>query len=255
MSDNEGGKKGGYRLEYAKSSRAKCKGGKPCKGTTLEKGELRFGSLVEMMGKTSFAWRHWGCTTAKVLANVKKVHDAADEVDGFEELSAEDQARVSKAWEEGHVADEDIPESARKPAGDDDDEDETPKKKKSAPRKKKADAEDGDEPKPKKKAAPRKKKAADDDEDAGDEETEKKAKKPAPKKRAPKKKKDESDEGEDFTKEMDDVKGESDDEGANSEEEKPKKKAAKKAPAKAKAAPKKKAKKVSIILLSLCLFL
>ncbi|KAJ6543918.1 hypothetical protein B0H19DRAFT_957004 [Mycena capillaripes] len=154
-------KKTGYRLEYAVSRRAKCKGGKPCAGTPIDKGELRFGSLVDVMGKTSFAWRHWGCVTPKVLSNVKKVHDEAEEIDGFNDLNDADQARVNKAWEDGHVAAEDVPESARKPGEGEDSEDyETgaPKKKKAAPRKKKADAEDGDEePKPKKKAAPRKK--------------------------------------------------------------------------------------------------
>jgi hypothetical protein len=98
--------------------------------------------------------------TSRILTNAKNIHDEASDVDGFEDLNDEDQGRVSKAWEEGHVADEDIPESARKPAkdGDDDEEEDKPKKKKAAPRKKKADAEDGDEEtKPKKKAAPRKK--------------------------------------------------------------------------------------------------
>lgn len=146
-------------------------------GTPIGKGELRFGTLVDIMGKTSLCvllchseiprsnilcsqWRHWGCVTSRILTNAKNIHDEASDVDGFEDLNDEDQGRVSKAWEEGHVADEDIPESARKPAkdGDDDEEEDKPKKKKAAPRKKKADAEDGDEEtKPKKKAAPRKK--------------------------------------------------------------------------------------------------
>ncbi|KAE9404479.1 zf-PARP-domain-containing protein [Gymnopus androsaceus JB14] len=104
----------GYRLEYASTSRAKCKGPKPCGGTIIPKGGLRLGSTVDFNGKQSFAWRHWGCATAKVIANIKGQFPDASDVDGFEDLNEEDQAKIIKAWEDGHVADEDIPESARK---------------------------------------------------------------------------------------------------------------------------------------------
>ena len=86
------------------------------------------------------AWRHWGCVTKKILENIKKSIEEASEVDGYEDLRPEDQAKVIKAWQEGHVADEDIPDSARK----DEDAEEKPKKAKKAPAKKKAD-EDGGE--------------------------------------------------------------------------------------------------------------
>ncbi|KAJ3880629.1 zf-PARP-domain-containing protein [Lentinula edodes] len=139
----------GYRLEYASSNRAKCKGPKPCGGSTLTKGSLRFGTTVEFQGKQSFAWRHWGCVTSKVLSNVKSEHPEASDVDGFEDLRPEDQDKVTKAWEVGNVADEDIPETARKADGDGDEEEEDDKpKKKSRATKKKAD-DDGEE-KPKK---------------------------------------------------------------------------------------------------------
>ncbi|KAF8449007.1 poly polymerase and DNA-ligase Zn-finger region-domain-containing protein [Boletus edulis BED1] len=117
MSDNEGPtKKSGYRLEYASSARAKCKGSKPCTGTPILKGTLRVGSVVDIKGHTNFAWRHWGCTTAKIITNMKAAFSDPEDLDGFEELKEEDQARVRRAWEEGQVADEDIPASARKPA-------------------------------------------------------------------------------------------------------------------------------------------
>ncbi|KAJ3992258.1 zf-PARP-domain-containing protein [Lentinula boryana] len=138
----------GYRLEYASSSRAKCKGPKPCAGSTLPKGCLRFGSTVEFQGKQSFAWRHWGCVTSKVLSNVRDEHPDASDVDGFEELRPEDQQKVIKAWEEGKVADEDIPETARKADGDEDEDDGEKPKRKARATKKKAD-DDGEE-KPKK---------------------------------------------------------------------------------------------------------
>jgi hypothetical protein len=56
---------------------------------------------------------------------VKKSFKEASELDGYETLTPEDQARVIKAYQEGHVSDKDIPESARKPA---DEEEEKPKK-------------------------------------------------------------------------------------------------------------------------------
>ena len=47
---------------------------------------------------------------------MKQLFEEASELDGYEALTPEDQARVIKAYQEGHVADEDIPESARKSA-------------------------------------------------------------------------------------------------------------------------------------------
>ncbi|KAL6301402.1 hypothetical protein BKA93DRAFT_901941 [Sparassis latifolia] len=150
MSDAEGTKKSGYRLEYAPSARGKCKGPKPCAGTSIGKGELKMGSLVDFRGNTSFTWRHWGCVTPKIIENMKKSFDEADDLDGFDDLKDEDQEKVRKAWEEGHVADEDIPETARKLASEDgededDDEEGKPKKKPAAKSSKKKD--DGGEPK------------------------------------------------------------------------------------------------------------
>ncbi|EPS95078.1 hypothetical protein FOMPIDRAFT_1038644 [Fomitopsis schrenkii] len=145
MSDEEGGKKSGYRLEYANSGRSKCNGPKPCKGTPIGKGELRFGSLVDFRGNTSFSWRHWGCVTTKILSNMKNSFDEADELDGFEDLNDDDQEKIRKAWGEGKVADEDIPDTARKADGEDDEEEEEEKPKAKKGGKKKADAEkDGD---------------------------------------------------------------------------------------------------------------
>ncbi|PCH44734.1 zf-PARP-domain-containing protein [Wolfiporia cocos MD-104 SS10] len=144
MSDEEGSKKSGYRLEYSPSARSKCTGPKPCKGTALGKGELRVGSLVDFRGNTSFQWRHWGCVTPKIIENMKKSFEEADELDGFEELKAEDQEKVRKAWEDGKVADEDVPESARKPEGEEEDDEEKPKKKAARGSKKKAEADDAE---------------------------------------------------------------------------------------------------------------
>ncbi len=74
---------------------------------------------------------------------MKKSFEAADELDGFEDLNEDDQGKIRKAWEVGHVADEDIPETARKPAGEEDaDEDEEKPKKKAAGKAAKKDTSD-----------------------------------------------------------------------------------------------------------------
>ncbi|KAF8521768.1 hypothetical protein BU17DRAFT_33599, partial [Hysterangium stoloniferum] len=141
MSDEETKKSGAYRLEYASSNRAKCKDKlhfMESSGSTIAKGELRLGSQVDFRGNTSFAWRHWGCTTPVIIAKFKDAFASADELDGFEELKEADQERVRKAWEDGRVAEEDIPATAKKTgdAGDAGEDNEKPKKKRAPPKKK-----------------------------------------------------------------------------------------------------------------------
>ncbi|WFD34160.1 hypothetical protein MCUN1_000996 [Malassezia cuniculi] len=98
-----------YRVEYASSARAKCKGPQPCNGSKIEKGALRLGSVVDTGSFTSMAWRHWGCTTSRVLANIRKeVDNVAEDLDGFEDLSEEDQKRVFAAFAMGRLPDEDV---------------------------------------------------------------------------------------------------------------------------------------------------
>lgn len=89
--------------------------------------------------------------TSKIVSNMKNSFDDASELDGFEDLRPEDQEKVTKAWEEGKVAESDIPETAKKAEGAAEDEEEKPKKKR-APAKKKAEGEDGEE-KPKRSRA------------------------------------------------------------------------------------------------------
>merc|ERR1711939_482199 len=180
-----------YRLEYSPNNRAACKAPEPCKGTKLTKGELRIGTMVTIMEHQSWQWRHWGCVTSRQLANMSKVFNSASELDGYEDLRPEDQAKIDKAFEDGHVDPDDVPESAKKPEDDEAAEgegDESPAKKKkpAAKKSKKAKEEEGapdeaEEKKaaPKKRAAPAKKAKQ---EDASADEAE--AKKSAPKKRA-----------------------------------------------------------------------
>ncbi|RXW17302.1 hypothetical protein EST38_g8557 [Candolleomyces aberdarensis] len=69
-------------------------------------------SMTALQGKSSFAWRHWGCTTPKIISNLKSQHPEPSELDGYEDLRPEDQAKIVKAWQDGHVDPEDIPPTA-----------------------------------------------------------------------------------------------------------------------------------------------
>ncbi|PLW11425.1 hypothetical protein PCANC_21286 [Puccinia coronata f. sp. avenae] len=138
----------GYRVEYASSGRAKCNGRKPCQGTAISKGQIRFGTWVTIHEKGSFKWRHWGCLTSSVLQNVSnELEGKIDELDGIEELESADQEKIKKAFQDGQVDPGDVPptavaEETGNPAEDDDDADkkETKKRKRAPAKKAKANA-------------------------------------------------------------------------------------------------------------------
>ena len=106
------------------------------------------------------AWRHWGCVTPKIIENVKKSFESAEDLDGFEELKEEDQEKLKTAWEVGHVAEEDIPPTAKKPDGADEDEEEKPKKRASKKKKEVVDEDEEEEEEKPKKARGRKPKVS-----------------------------------------------------------------------------------------------
>ncbi|KAL5000293.1 hypothetical protein BDV10DRAFT_163141 [Aspergillus recurvatus] len=102
-----------YRLEQASTGRAGCQN-KECKENKIKiaKGELRLGSWVDTERFQSWFWRHWGCVTPKVIANVNDIVGEGDDrdlemLDGYEDLPVELQEKVAKALEQGHVDDED----------------------------------------------------------------------------------------------------------------------------------------------------
>ncbi|KAJ9257192.1 hypothetical protein DTO212C5_8917 [Paecilomyces variotii] len=103
---------GTYRLEEASTGRAGCQN-KECKDQKIKiaKGEFRLGTWVDTEKFQSFFWRHWGCVTPKIVAGLKEILDEADgdysAIDGFEEISEENQAKVREAIEQGHVSDSD----------------------------------------------------------------------------------------------------------------------------------------------------
>ena len=102
---------------------------------------------------------------------MKKSFDSASDLDGYDDLNDDDKAKVDLAWENGKVADEDIPESAKKA----DDGEEKSKKKKASTKKKvrslvicfrdhayvypQTDEDGADEEKPKKKETVKKPRA------------------------------------------------------------------------------------------------
>jgi hypothetical protein len=111
------------------NSRATCKTA-DCKeaGIKLQKGEIRFGTWVDIPDSQygpSWAWRHWfahflyrtlrastngirGCVTPKVLSNIKNTIDGdMTMMDGYEELPEEWQEKLEHAIDIGHIPDED----------------------------------------------------------------------------------------------------------------------------------------------------
>ncbi|CAI7610545.1 unnamed protein product [Penicillium pancosmium] len=104
-----------YRFELASSNRAGCQT-KECKDNKvkIKKGELRVGSWIDTERAQYWAWRHWGCTTPRVLLNIKSsIADEEDDkqldfdaLDGFDELSPEHQEKIKTAIEKGHIEDD-----------------------------------------------------------------------------------------------------------------------------------------------------
>jgi hypothetical protein len=83
--------------------------------------------------------------TPKFLSNVKSSSENPSDLDGYDDLKPEDKEKVNKAWEEGKVAEEDIPESAKKPQGDDEEADDDKKTKGKKAGAKKPAAPDGED--------------------------------------------------------------------------------------------------------------
>ncbi|KAG8837816.1 hypothetical protein FRC18_007854 [Serendipita sp. 400] len=102
-------------IEYSPSSRAACRGPRPCQGTKIGKGELRLGEPTENMfsdGGVSYKYRHWGCVTPYLLRNIR-VSGGARGLEGFTRLKIEDQHKVTDAVANGKIDPADIPPSAQ----------------------------------------------------------------------------------------------------------------------------------------------
>lgn len=80
------------KVEYSKSSRARCSL-KEC-GKLIEKGEVRIGtgSMMPGVDELSYKWRHLCCFTKRQLASVASV----DNIEGYDDLADEDQVLIRR---------------------------------------------------------------------------------------------------------------------------------------------------------------
>ncbi|KAF1806820.1 hypothetical protein FB192DRAFT_1013148 [Mucor lusitanicus] len=105
-----------YLIEYAKSDRSVCKGPKKsCVSDSnhIAKGALRLGVETDIGGNVRLTWRHWLCTTPKVLANMREAMSEPEEIQGFDAIREEDQDRIRQAWADGE-----LPEDEKKDEGE-----------------------------------------------------------------------------------------------------------------------------------------
>ncbi|OCH84706.1 hypothetical protein OBBRIDRAFT_891624 [Obba rivulosa] len=98
-------------LEYSRSSRAKCHGPPPCKGSTIELGALRYGQVKNGPYGETVEWRHWGCVTPQILASLASI--GVDRIQGFSDLRPEDQGKVRLAVGLRRIDPADVPENAK----------------------------------------------------------------------------------------------------------------------------------------------
>ncbi|KLO20367.1 hypothetical protein SCHPADRAFT_897662 [Schizopora paradoxa] len=102
-----------HTLEYSKSSKARCNGPPPCRGTTIDLGSLRYGQVSFGEFGEQVKWRHWGCVTPAVLQQLAVVH--LERVPGFRNLRPADKEKVKQAIARLRVDPADVPPSARNP--------------------------------------------------------------------------------------------------------------------------------------------
>ncbi|THV02370.1 hypothetical protein K435DRAFT_963104 [Dendrothele bispora CBS 962.96] len=98
---------------YSRSTRAKCHGPAPCKGSTMPPGTLRYGKITQNAhGGENVEWMHWGCVTPRTLAGIAS---GLENINGFKELKSSDQQKIRRAIAARHVDPADVPATARKP--------------------------------------------------------------------------------------------------------------------------------------------
>uniref|UniRef100_A0A093XZF1 PARP-type zinc finger-containing protein C13F5.07c n=1 Tax=Talaromyces marneffei PM1 TaxID=1077442 RepID=A0A093XZF1_TALMA len=113
---------GSYRIEESPNKRAGCSV-KACKDhkIKIQKGELRLGTWVDNERFQSWSYRHWGCVTVRVLANILEAIEENGEpnfdvLDGFEDLSAENQTKIKEAILKGDIDEADKTDDAQNEA-------------------------------------------------------------------------------------------------------------------------------------------
>ncbi|KAL1673766.1 SNF2 family N-terminal domain-containing protein [Schizophyllum commune] len=96
---------------YSKSTRAKCHGQPPCKGSPMAPGSLRYGQLKTTNLGENVEWRHWGCITPVILAQLSNVNLEA--IEGFKDLQAHDRHKIREAVRLRRIDPADVPPNAR----------------------------------------------------------------------------------------------------------------------------------------------
>ncbi|KJZ74838.1 hypothetical protein HIM_05747 [Hirsutella minnesotensis 3608] len=182
-----------YRIELSPNARAGCKD-TVCKAnaTKIAKGEIRFGTWVEIQDHGSWGWKHWGCVSGAQLLNIKEACDQGegnfdfDLIDGFDELGdhPEIQEKIRRCVRQAHIDPEDFNGDPEKNKPGVKGIHLTAKQK--ADKEKEAAGGDSEDEAPKKKGAKRGRKKADPDEEEDDEPVAKKAKTSKAAKAAPK---------------------------------------------------------------------
>ncbi|KKF95792.1 PARP-type zinc finger-containing protein C2A9.07c [Ceratocystis platani] len=104
-----------YRVEISPNNRAGCTD-TVCKksASKLTKGELRFGTWVEIEGRGSWKWKHWGCVSGQQMQHVQEacMEDDTlnlDALDGYDELTDDHvKTKVGRCVKQGHIDAEDF---------------------------------------------------------------------------------------------------------------------------------------------------
>ncbi|KAI5889386.1 uncharacterized protein SCHCODRAFT_02585708 [Schizophyllum commune H4-8] len=96
---------------YSKSTRAKCHGPPPCKGSPMAPGSLRYGQLKSTNLGENVEWMHWGCVTPVILAQLSNVN--LETIEGFKDLQAHDRHKIREAVRLRRIDPADVPPSAR----------------------------------------------------------------------------------------------------------------------------------------------
>ncbi|KAI0730200.1 SNF2 family N-terminal domain-containing protein [Fomitopsis betulina] len=100
-----------HTFEYSKSNRAKCHGPPPCKGSPIVLGDLRYGQVKLGPYGETVEWRHWGCVTPNILANISRTQ--LERIQGFNNLRQEDQGKIRLAVGLRRIDPADVPATAK----------------------------------------------------------------------------------------------------------------------------------------------
>ncbi|QUC17978.1 uncharacterized protein UV8b_02219 [Ustilaginoidea virens] len=174
-----------YRIEISPNNRAGCKDAVCSKDKVkILKGEIRFGTWVEIQDHGSWAWKHWGCVSGSQLQNLRDECDKGDDgwdfdaIDGYDELGdPKVREKVQRCVRQAHVDAEDFKGDPEKNLPGEKGIRLTAKQR-AAKEAAEEDESDGAKPTKKKKtAAKRARKSGDGDGDADSEEDDRKAKK------------------------------------------------------------------------------